>query len=166
VGFRREVAWPKLARPFLTGVKNEEQRDRGWQDFWAAVEVLIELGLIERVGLLLDGEDDEAEVIHPYGFLGGENPEKQLAQAAHRAGCSLLADWQIQSAKTKGYERLVPVLRHVAHVCMREVYRLKYRPHTSATAAWYAEMQRTAAEYLPRYEAMIEKEKARVSSAA
>jgi hypothetical protein len=37
---------------------------------------------------------------------------------------------------------------------MVEVFRLKYRPHTTATAAWFALMQQTTAQYLDHYRAM------------
>jgi hypothetical protein len=43
---------------------------------WPAVNTLTELGLVERVGMLLDGNDAEAEIIHPYGPL--------LTQSGHR----------------------------------------------------------------------------------
>ena len=37
---------------------------------------------------------------------------------------------------------------------MVEVFRLKYRPHAAATAAWFALMQQTTAQYLDHYRAM------------
>jgi hypothetical protein len=39
---------------------------------------------------------------------------------------------------------------------MAEIFRLKYRPHTTATAAWYALMQQTTAQYLDHYQAIAE----------
>jgi hypothetical protein len=144
-----------LIRPFMTSrsdLKNGRKRDTGIDDYNDAVQLLLNLGLLEGVGMLLEGDDTEAEIIHPYGFEGGELAEQELALAALEAAIRLLRPEQIEQAATQGYCRLVPVRRHIRNVCMNEVYRLKYRPQTSATATWYAEMQRTAAEYLPRYE--------------
>lgn len=92
--------------------------------FWAAQRLLVDLGLLDRVAALLEGPDDEAEVIHSLGYLGGESLETRLAEAAQRAACSLLTDQQNQTARALGYVRLVPVLRHMTEVCIEEVYRL------------------------------------------
>ena len=51
---------------------------------------------------------------------------------------------------------LVPVQKHIGNATMVEVYRLKYRPHTTATAAWYAQMKESTAEWLARYQAIID----------
>jgi hypothetical protein len=50
---------------------------------------------------------------------------------------------------------LAPVRKHIANATLAELFRLKYRPHTSATAAWFALMQQTTAKYLENYRAMI-----------
>lgn len=49
----------------------------------------------------------------------------------------------------------MPVRKHITKATVAEVFRLKYRPHTTATAAWYALMQQTTAEYLEHYRAMM-----------
>jgi hypothetical protein len=65
------LAGPDLFRPFLTGqfTKRDEgtHRDDGMAaSFWPAIDTLTDLGLVERVGMLLDGDDPEAEIVHPY----------------------------------------------------------------------------------------------------
>ena len=153
------LAGPDLFRPFLTGqfTKRDDgtQRDDGMDaSFWPAVETLNELGLVERVGMLLDGDDNEAEIIHPYGMRGGEPAERELALAAHYAALPLVTVGQRDWAAQQGYGWLIPVRRHIANATLIEVYRLKYRPHTAATAAWYALMQQTTSQYLDHYRAM------------
>ena len=44
--------------------------------FWPAVHMLENLGLVEQVGMLLDGDDADAEIIHPYAIRGGEPAER------------------------------------------------------------------------------------------
>ena len=148
-----------LFRPFLTGqfTKRDDgtHRDDGMAaSFWPAIHTLTDLGLVERVGMLLDG-DDEAEIIHPYAMLGGEPAEYELAHAAHCAALPMVTDGQRDWAEQNGYEWLIPVQRLIGNAALIEVYRLKYRPHTKATAAWYALMQQTTAQYLDHYRAML-----------
>jgi hypothetical protein len=154
------LAGPDLFRPFLAGqfTKRDDgtHRDDGMAaSFWPAVHTLTDLGLVERVGMLLDGDDDEAEIIHPYAMRGGEPAEYELARAAHRAALAMVTDGQRDWAEQNGYEWLIPARRHIANATLIEVYRLKYRPHTAATAAWYALMQQTTAQYLDHYRAML-----------
>jgi hypothetical protein len=160
-GFRRNqlIAGRKLYGPFLTGQitqKDDGTRcDAGMPAFWAAVDTLTDLGLVERVGMLLDGDDNEAEIIHPCAVRGGEPAERKLAAAAaDRAARVMVTEGQLSWAKQSDYHLLVPVRRHIANVTVAEVFRLKYRPHTAATAAWFALMQQTTAQYLDHYRAM------------
>jgi hypothetical protein len=66
----------------------------------------------------------------------------------------MVTEGQRIRAEQEGYEYLVPVLGHIANVALVEVFRLKYRPHTKATAAWYAMMQQITAEYISYYRAI------------
>jgi hypothetical protein len=153
-GFRSKSmqgSW-KLVTPFLDqGGRSATALEAS---FWPAVYNLVNLGLVQMVGMLLDGDDDEAEIIHPYAMRDGEAAERELAVAAKRVAESMLTAEQVNWAEEKGYH-LVPVRRHIANATMVEVFRLKYRPHTSATAAWYAEMQTTTGKHLAHYQAMM-----------
>jgi hypothetical protein len=140
-GFRRKhglATWP-LCRPFLTGQitmrEDGTRRDSGWDELWAAVRTLLGVGLVEQVGMLLDGDDDEAEIIHPYGMRDGEPAERELASAAHKAALSMVTDGQRKWAQQNGYIN---------------------RPHTAATAAWYGLMQKACAAHFSRYRALMQ----------
>jgi hypothetical protein len=166
---KHTLAGPDLFRPFLTGqfTKQDEgtRRDDGMAaSFWPAIHTLTDLGLVERVGMLLDGDDDEAEIIHPYAMRGGEPAEYELARVARRAAVAMVTDGQRDWAERNGYEWLIPVRRHIGNATVVEVYRLKYRPHTAATAAWYAVMQQTTAQYLDHYRAMLKDREISVAS--
>jgi hypothetical protein len=160
----------KLGRPFFTGkiiTRDDGTRlDEGWDtSFWPAVHLLETLGLIDAVGMLLDGDDPEAEIIHPYGLNSGEPAERDLASTAHAAAAAMVTEDQLRRAELEEHYDLVPVRRHIANATMVEIFRLRYRPHTTATAAWYAQMKESTAEWLARYEAMI-KDRANRQSAA
>jgi hypothetical protein len=142
----------KLITPFLDqGGRSKAALEAS---FWPAVYNLVDLGLVQKVGMLLDGDDAEAEIIHPYAMRDGEAAERELAVAAKRVAESMLTEGQVNWARENGYH-LVPVRRHIANATMVEVFRLKYRPHTSATAAWYAEMLTTTGKHLAHYQAMM-----------
>jgi hypothetical protein len=55
------------------------------------------LGLVERVGMLLDGDDPEAEIIHPCGVNGGEPAERELARTAHEAAVGMVTGKQLRT---------------------------------------------------------------------
>lgn len=75
----------------------------GWDTvFWPAVDSIAGLGLVERVGMLLDGDDAEGEIIHPYGIRGGESAERDLADAARAAAESTISGNQLGFAKGIG----------------------------------------------------------------
>jgi hypothetical protein len=161
-GFQKKclTAGYNLARQFLTGkiVTREDgtRHDSGWDEyFFPAVHTLETLGLIERVGMLLDGDDPEAEIIHPCGINGGEPAERELARVAHEAAAAMVTEGQLRRSEFEEHYDLVPVQRHIANVTLVEVLRLRYRPHTTATAAWYAQMKESTAEWLARYRAII-----------
>jgi hypothetical protein len=172
-GFRSAAlnASPELFGTFLTGqykkLEDGRNADIGLANsFWPAVQTLSDLGLVEMVGMLLDGDDADAEIIHPYSMRGGEPVERELALAAHHAASTMVTAGQRDWARKNNYVNLVPVRRHIVNAAMVEVYRLKYRPHTKATAAWYALMQNTTAEFLVEYQAMTKGGAATATSAA
>jgi hypothetical protein len=96
---------------------------------------------------------------------GGEPAERELARAAHEAAVAMVTEAQLTRAEREGYPHLVPVQKHIAEATMVEVFRLRYRPHTTATAAWYAQMKESTAEWLARYQAIIRDRAARESVA-
>jgi hypothetical protein len=55
---------------------------------------------------------------------------------------------------------LVPVQKHIANAALVE-----YRPHTTATAAWYGKMKESTAEWLARYEEIVRKRGSRKAAA-
>lgn len=152
-GFRpaKQTAHEDLAGQFFTGQK-KGGIDTGWHGvFWPAFRTLEDLGLIERIAMLCDGDDAEAEIIHPLGFRGGEPAERELAKAARSCAEAMITESHIEWAMENQYYYLVPAWRHIANAALIEVFRLKYRPHTTATAAWHTEMQKTTTQWLTHY---------------
>jgi len=156
---KNEVAWgtAPFVKPHFTGkVEKKEDgstRDTGWTDFWNRFSKLTTLGLVEMVGHVIEADTDTAEVIHPYAIDNGDPLERQLAAAAQKAAASLLTSAQVDWALEQGYD-LVPVPTHIGDVQLFGIGRLRYRPRTAATAAWYANLYQTCTDFIARYDEM------------
>ena len=77
--------------------------------------------------------------------------EDRLGALAHEAGQALLTEGQILKAEDEDLH-LVPVLRHIANVQMIGIARLRYRPQTQLTSAWWAELHKKCESYLQKYQ--------------
>ncbi|MEI8276758.1 MAG: hypothetical protein WCG00_12250, partial [Hyphomicrobiales bacterium] len=60
----------------------------------------------------------------------------------------------------------VPVLNHIVGATMVEIFRMRYRPQTRVTAAWYAKLQIRTADWFARYQALGAGQKAVLESAS
>jgi hypothetical protein len=157
-GFAPESSWinwqnavtPCHRREKLTQVEIDAGENPG-VDFSRRQKQLTDLGLLQWVPHLFESEALAAEAIHPYGVDGTVNPEDRLGAAAHEAGLALLTPGQGNWASDKRL-RLVPVPRHVANVQMIGIARLRYRPHTKLTTAWWAELNQKVERYIQEYE--------------
>jgi hypothetical protein len=105
------------------------------------------------VPTLVEGEGSDAEIIHPYGMRNAESLEDRLGRAAHDAALSMLTDRQHEWAAEQEL-RLAPVPRHITNVQMIGIARLRYRPKTRKTAAWWADLQAKGEGFLQKYEAL------------
>ena len=119
-------------------------------DFFRRQHQLLDLGVIEWIPTLFESDAKEAEILHPYGMHGSGSLEDRLGEAAHRAGLALLTEGQREWVTDKGL-RLVPVDRHMANVQMIGLARLRYRPHTRKTVAWWADLNQKGPQILERY---------------
>lgn len=146
-------AWPILCHQprgsNLTEKGGKVLRSAG-KDFFRRQQQLTNLGLIEWVPYLFDGESREAELIHPYGIGMGDTLEGRLCRAADEAGQALITFKQ-QAWAAKMALSLVPVPSHMMNVQMIGVARLRYRPKTQLTAAWWAELQTKGEQFIQGY---------------
>jgi len=143
-----ERMWPKP--PFLQFSSERE----GWGEaVWPRWSALRGLGLVQVIPHLVEADSDDAEVIHPYGMpQAGEAAERELGEAAHQAGRSLIsqAQWERAATELGNWPWLAPIPRQITGVQMVGIARLRYRARTTATAAWYSRMadwRKRAEEY-------------------
>ena len=154
----RIVRWSDATLPHrrdendLTDEEIEAGENQG-VDFFARTNLLADLGLIEWIPYLFESDGDDAEIIHP---LWTENTtrksiENRIGFAAHEAALSLLSEKQKSWVYSEAFI-VVPVPRHWAKVQVIGIARLRYRPKTSMTAAWWADLQTKGDEYVRGYE--------------
>jgi hypothetical protein len=139
----------------------KKQCGSGWaEDFFARFSCLERLGLVEWNAHLFEGDDEDAEAIHPLGSCGGHPSaalelEQRLGLAAEDAANALLPNWTVDQEilnSDNPPEWLVPVQAHRAKASVVGIARLRYRPHTAMTAAWRAKLEENGAQWIAYYE--------------
>ena len=106
---------------------------------------------MEWVPHLIESAERSGEIIHPLGIGQSESIEDRLGRSAREAGRALLTEGQYDWAINNGIHQLVPVPRHISNVEMVGIGRLRYRPHTKMTSAWWADLNANAEKHLVRY---------------
>ena len=156
--------------PHLTG-KTEEleqadgskrRQDLGVKLFWEAEGIVAGLGLVEFVGHVIEADNETAEVVHPYAIANGEADERTITTSAQTAAEAMLTPGQIEWAQ-KNALHLLPARASLPNVQLVGIARLRYRPHTKATAAWFAKKQEWN-EWRERYREIAEQAKAGASN--
>jgi hypothetical protein len=135
--------------PHLTGQTEEieeadglkRRRDAGVKAFWDAWNIVVGLGLVEVVGHIIEADNDNAEIVHPYAIGNGEADERAITTSAQTAAETLLTPGQIEWAQARGLHLLPAPAHQLPNVQLVGIARLRYRPHTKATAAWFAKKQ-------------------------
>ena len=149
-----DVTVPHYAR--LTAEERQAGKNRA-EDFFRRLGHLESLGLVEWVPYLFDGP--EGEPIHPLNGHGAIEDEAALYAACAEAAARCLTDAQHEYAVDKGGS-LVPVPKHIEQAQLIGVARLRYRPHTRMTAAWWADHTAKCRAYAERYAAIAADEAA------
>jgi hypothetical protein len=139
---------------FFTGRKDKKGKDTGWADFWAALKTLEACGLLEFVPHVFESISPEAEMLHAYALgQGGEQWERDVGEAAHNAALSLLGPeyrpWAIEHG-----QHFLPVPSHISKIAVIGIARLRYRPQTRMTAAWFAMSKERSQAWMKNYEAI------------
>jgi hypothetical protein len=121
---------------------------------WGSVTLLEQMGLLTFIPHLLENDSPQAEVIHPLGIGGkGEEPiETEIGDTARATAESMCAEWVMQRAEQEDFDAFCPVPRTLPNIQLVGIARLRYRPHTSMTAAWYANLQESGRAAKEKYE--------------
>ena len=144
------VSWTEITRPHKRAVLTQEELDDGKNsgvDFFARADRLVKLGLIDWVPYLFEGEDGEP--IHALASNG-----LLVEQELHRAATSAAGRMLTEGQRDRAQGVLVPVAAHIDKVQLIGLIRLRYRPHTRLTAAWWGDHHAVCHGFIDRYEAL------------
>lgn len=149
--FTRSTGYVKWAtditKPHRREQFTKEEREAGSNagvDFFRRLDWIESLGLIEWVPYLFESQDGEP--MHPFAW-NGLPVERELYKAATEAAADMLTEGQLEHRTGM----LAPVPNHVAEVQLIGVARLRYRPHTNMTAAWWANHQSVCEGFAATY---------------
>ena len=126
----------------------------GRHPVWDSIDLLEKMGLLSFIPHIFENDSPEAEIHHPYGVgTQGEEPiETEIGEAAELAARAMCPEWMIEHAENEGFEHFCPASQTMPNIEMVGVARLRYRPHTSRTAAWYAQLQQFGSTWIEKYQ--------------
>ena len=130
-----------VAAPFKDASCCDGEADQFMEQFWESWHALRRLGLIECVPHLVEADNDEAEIVFPCPGEDddGTPEERDLGRIARDRAEQLLGEPMCN--RVDAYDVVVPVPNNFPEVEMVGIFRLRYRPHTRRTAAWFAKTQ-------------------------
>lgn len=123
-----DKAWCRGDGPLARFSKPEQRSGARWE----FIHAMANMGLVERVDYLAEGDSPDAELIHA---LSGDKFAEDASTEAAMMAEQMPGGFEYECRE---FDYVLPVLRHMASVAVIGVYRLTYRPHTSATSVWYA----------------------------
>jgi hypothetical protein len=85
----------------------------------------------------------------------GEEIEVEIGNAAHRAGIAMIPPYKWEKAHREGFLWFAPISDTIPNVQLIGVGRLRYRPRTSRTQAWYGELTANAPVWIERYRELL-----------
>jgi hypothetical protein len=176
-GWRQEsgpwVSWSSPAtRPHWVET-TEEQKAKGLspaREFFPRLDAIVNSGLAEWVPHIMESDSPEAETVlalrRPRQPGGREDVEAQLWAAAYDASHRLLQgnEGAETRAEENGLDYRVPLPIHMKRVHMVGVLRLRHRPHTPQTSAWWADYDPRAQKWLHMFEALARGDSPRASA--
>jgi hypothetical protein len=119
---------------------------------WSALNALLAMGLLVWVPHLVENEDKNSEPIIGIAWNGrGEPLEQSVAVAANAAARRILSE-VILDHGADDEDVVVPVWQTMPQVQMLDIFRLRYRPQTQATARWLRQMKESTSEWVRDYE--------------
>jgi hypothetical protein len=155
-GFRRGTRYVTWHGFTLCHQRSDKPQGERGCDFFPRLETLTSLGLVEWVGMLTEGEEADAQPLHPLTAPDPEGIEAQIGTAAREAAELMVTPSQLAWARTQSLQ-LVPVPRHFKNVQLFGMARLRYRPQTQLTAAWWHDLMTRGEEFRRGYTTLAER---------
>ena len=123
--------------------------------------------LVEWVTYLCETDaQGGGELMHPCTYVPSEKEpltiDKQIGAAAHEAGEAMLAAMVEDGhggaeVRAQVTWQLVPIRQQFRHATLIDVALLKYRPRTTKTSMWRANLQRQGEVHIQEFRRVLEK---------
>lgn len=154
------IVWNEATKPHMRVELSDDEKAQGCNkgvDAFKRFGLLETFGLIQCVPHLFESSSDEAEIIHSLG--NSDQLESDIRNAAKTAALSMYAKITGQDTVVEDYEFddsiIVPVPIHLENAQVIGIWRLRYRPHTAMTSAWWSAYKKDGNRYLKQYQNMI-----------
>lgn len=154
--------WPHqdaLRGQYVGDAKGGEDKngDEAWissgKAFWNRWSAFVRAGLVEEVPYLVEADTDDALALWACSELAGEPIEREIAAAGQAAAIAMLKPDLLTIYRDAG-TRFVLVPNECNNAKVFGLYRLRYRPRTATTAAWWARLQEEGRATADRFRAM------------
>lgn len=116
---------------------------RDWSKFWERLRLLQALNLVERAWFLMNKEGGE-----PLAAFGMTQEEGAVYRKLYTYALHEVCKSSIFKEETPW---ILPVMAHIKEPFLQGLFRLKYRPHTKLTAAWWGNNVELNNAYLARF---------------
>lgn len=155
-GFKHQGEWAYWEGPTIPHRKREHKEGED-HPLWQSVAKLKRMGLLAFIPHLFANSEPDTEPVHSLGATpAGEREEQLIRNAAIAAGKAMLQPGQVDQAEADDFYMLIPAPHYYEDVQVIGLLRLRFRPHTAATARWYSELVSKAPEWAQRYRALEE----------
>lgn len=121
---------------------------------WQFVRTLKNIGLLEEVPYLAEGDSPDSELLHA---LSGDEHGDAVGETLDSFPSSLPELYEFVE-RLGEYDYVIPVLRDIPAPAVVGITRLTYRPHTRLTAAWYANHVNACARFTRTYSAIMDQD--------
>lgn len=119
----------------VTKVHKGNDDNRG-ELFFQRFTTLQQMGLIQEAAYLFESESPDAEILFP---VDGPEPEETGVNCF--AQDHIVTDLPAGEILLEQHEYVIPVYRHQQTAELFGIFRMRLRPHTANTGAWYASVK-------------------------
>lgn len=142
-GFKSSTAtaWAALHEIHL-----EDHLPKPFKTFWERFQLLCSLGFVTRTHVLMNKEGGD-----PLLSIGDTAEESETYKVLSAAAYGLCTSRQLTKSS---HSVVLPVPAHIKEPVLIGIYRMKYRPHTKATAVWWQQVTSMNQAYMARMEGL------------
>lgn len=134
----------------LKRFQHAKVEDDSQHPVWIFLRSMERMGLLERATYLVESDNQDAELIHQ---LEGDDLSQRTADAAAALADSLPGGFSYEAQR---FDFVLPIPEHMAKATVVGIMRLRYRPKTTKTAAWYGRHVESCARYEALYNRIAE----------